>query len=153
MAVNPSSWSLLIKIRKPYSDISLVEEFIPLDIEWNMMVITTVPGALFFEDHLSFKYRHWSWIYVWGEPNGVRELFWYGTGRAGGVRGVGVIVAVALAVASGVFVLTGEPVAEIVGVINVTTGVHAESNIAVMLKPCKMHVAKSRWNNMLGILL
>jgi CBS domain containing-hemolysin-like protein len=90
---------------------------------------------------------------VWGEPNGVRELFWNGSGKAGGVLGVGVIVAVALAVASGVFVLTGELVAKTVGVINASAGAHAERNIAIMLKPHRTRTARCRWDNMLGILL
>ena len=64
-----------------------------------------------------------------------------------------VIVAVALAVGSGVIVLTGELVAETVGVINIFTGVHAERNIAIILKPHKMHAAKCRLVAMPGILL
>ena len=90
---------------------------------------------------------------MWGEPNGVRELFWNGSGKAGGVRGVGIVVAVALAVGSGVFVLTGELVANTVGVINASAGAHAERNIAIMVKPHRMRTARCRWDNMFGILL
>jgi hypothetical protein len=80
-------------------------------------------------------------------------LFWYGTGKAGGVLGVGVIFAVALAVGSGVFVLTGELVANTVGVINASAGAHAERNIAIMLKLDRTRTARCRWDNMVGILL
>ena len=42
----------------------------PLLMPWNMMTITTVPGAALVELHLLSRYSHESWMYVCGTSSG-----------------------------------------------------------------------------------
>jgi hypothetical protein len=51
-----------------------------------MITITTVPGVLLVEDHLSYKYLQGPGIYVWGVSSRFRSAVWYVPGSGRGVR-------------------------------------------------------------------
>ncbi len=68
-------------------------------MEWNITVITMVPGAALVDVHLSLRYWQLSCMYVCGVSSGLSELATKVDGKVGGVRmavgaGMGVFVGV-----------------------------------------------------------
>ena len=68
MAWKPLSWRVFIRWRKLNSVIWLGSVVAPLVMAWNMITMTTVPGALFWEDQRSRRYWQVLGMYVWGVP-------------------------------------------------------------------------------------